>query len=336
MRRSFAVVFVLFSLWLTGCASKPEIQETHLEQRADYSEEYITNRQGLKLFARTWETSKPVRANILVLHGTALHGGIYQPVAKKLNDAGFRIFALDMQSWGRSQGVAGRGYVESFDDYVKDVFEVLNILRIRYPNTPNFILGENIGATVAIYGVLKENLWVDGIIAESIAYKPRPAFLGIRTPGFLSSIALTTANLWGKSAPKAPVMDGDVSLRMVVENDALQRYILHDPYVTHGMLPAAYVSTLVSAMDYTERNLADFKLPLLMLQGSDDLLVPVSSSQEVFNRVSSDAKEIRIYDSPHLILLERAADQAIADIEAFLDRTLKKTVVKPEEKGVAF
>ena len=334
-RFRFPILLLLALLFLPGCASTPEKQSA-LQQRANYSEEIITNRQGLHLFARTWQASEPATATIIILHGTALHGGVYESVAKKLNSAGFRVFALDMQGWGRSEGKGAHGYVESFDDYVKDTFEVLNILRMRYPGTPNYVLGENLGGTVAVYGVLKEGLWIDGIITCPIAYKPRPELLGFRAPGFLSTIALTTVTWWGRAAPKAPVMDANVSLRLLFDNDALKKMLLDDPYVAHGLIPAAYVSTLADAMDYTEKNLEAFKLPILLLQGDQDRLVPTSSSQEVFDKVASREKEMRVYHSAHSVLLESSGDQAIQDVISFVNKSVKNNVVTQTEKGVAY
>ncbi|HET8706544.1 MAG TPA: alpha/beta fold hydrolase, partial [Pseudomonadales bacterium] len=127
MKRFSLLINCLLLLLLCGCASTPDKQSLPLAHQQDYSEEIITNRQGLHLFARTWQpANQSAKANILIFHGTALHGGVYEPVAKKLNAAGFRVFALDMQGWGRSEGKGAPGYVENFDDYVKDAFEVLN------------------------------------------------------------------------------------------------------------------------------------------------------------------------------------------------------------------
>lgn len=335
-RLALYLIFFGLSLLLPGCASTPEKPAQQLAQQTDYSEEIITNRQGLHLFARTWQPAEAAKANILIFHGTALHGGVYAAVAKKLNAAGFRVFALDMQGWGRSEGKGGHGYVDSFDDYVKDAFEVLNILRMRYPETPNFVLGENLGGTVAVYGVLKEGLWIDGIITSPIAYKPRPELLGIRAPGFINSLALTTATWWGRAVPKAPVMDANLSLRLVIDDEALKKQLLDDPYVAHGMYPAAYVSTLVDAMDYTEKNISELRTPILLLQGDQDRLIPTSSSQEVFDKVASKEKEIRVYHSAHLVLQEPSGDLAIRDIIEFVNRSMKNRVVTKMERGVAY
>jgi len=333
--RVFGLIYCLFLI--TACTTPKSIDLDNLVKTEAYSEEWLTNRQGLRLFARTWHpTDQPAKANIIIFHATALHGGVYEALAKRLNAEGFRVYAPDMQGWGRSEGKGNPGYVERFDDYVKDAFEILNVVRMRYPNVPNFVLGENLGGTIAMYGVLKEDLWIDGIITSPIAYKPKPELFGIRMPGFASSTTLGAVSLWGRALPKAPLFEGDFAFRILVEDAAVERRIMDDPDVYHGMILASYLTTLSDAMDYIEKHLVDFDKPILLLQGTYDNLVPVSSSQEIYSRVSSVEKEIYIYPSPHFVLLEESKDQALRDIVNFLNKSMKGMQVTQTEKGIAF
>ncbi|MFZ5602617.1 MAG: hypothetical protein ACOY7J_09205, partial [Pseudomonadota bacterium] len=65
---------------------------------------------------------------------------------------------------------------------------------------------------------------------------------------------------------------------------------------------------------------------ILLLHGERDMLVPLSSSREIYNGVSSTSKTLRVYDSPHTVLLESARDQAVGDVIEFLDRTTAQRV----------
>ena len=59
---------------------------------------------------------------------------------------------------------------------------------------------------------------------------------------------------------------------------------------------------------------------MLLLHGERDMLVPVASSEEILQRVSSSEKGIRRYDSAHTLLLEVHRKQAARDAIDFLDR----------------
>lgn len=338
MKSSYSPVqflkLLLLAVIMSGCATlhRPDVIPAAETNR--YSEEVFYNDQGLKLFARTWNPEGSARANIVILHGTALHSGIYEPVAEKLTAAGYRVFAYDMQSWGRSQGKGADGYVDNFDDYAKDLYRVLNKMRIRYPGTPNFVLGESLGGTVALYGVLKKQLWFDGIITSAAGYKPNPEVLGLRPPSFVSSMNMTLAKWAGQGTPNMPLLDANLGIRMVVENDDLQAKLLADPYVSHGWLPVAYGSTLAEASEYIDEHLEDLNLPILLLQGEHDMLVPVSSSQEIYDRCKSSIKHIDVYDSPHTVLLEKAQGQAVRDMVEFLNEVTGKGMVASRQNAL--
>lgn len=323
---------LLAALTLGGCAATPPAPQDALIENSHYSEEYFFNQQGLKLFARTWNPSGSARGNIVILHGTALHSGVYAPVAEQLTAAGYRVFAYDMQGWGRSEGKGADGYVDNFDDYAKDLYRVLNKMKTRYPDTPNFVMGESLGGAVAMYGVLKKHLWFDGVITSAAGYKANPEVLGLRAPGFINDVNMTLAKWWGQGAPNAPILEADTGIRMVVENDALQDSLLADPDVSHGWLPAAYGSSLVEASDYIDAHLGEMKLPILLMHGKRDMLVPVSSSQEIYERAPSALKRLEIYDSPHTVLLENARDQAIGDVVRFLNEATSSGLVASHQR----
>lgn len=327
-RNYIAVLSVLFSLFLTACATVPEKTDPPLQRDGNYSEHRIYNNQGLRLFVRRWDPQQTTaKGNVVILHGTSLHGGLYEPVAKQLTAAGYRVYAYDMQGWGRSGGMGAAGFVGSFYDYADDLFVVMNTLKKNYPGVPNYVMGESLGGAVALYAALKDRTLCDGVITSAAGYKPNPELLGVRAPGFVTSVGLTLAQWGGGMAPEVPILESDAGIRLVVEDDAMQEKLLTDPYVAHGWLPAAYASTLVDASDFIEDNLGFFDRPILLLHGDRDVLVPLSSSREVFQKVNSSVKSLRVYDSPHTVLLERSSALAVHDIILFLNKLAPPQVV---------
>lgn len=325
-RNHRALLSVLLSLFITACATVPEKTNPPLVRHDNYSEHRIYNHQGMQLFVRRWEPQTAPHANVVILHGTSLHSGLYEPVAQRLTAAGYRVYAYDMQGWGRSGGKGSAGYVGSFYDYADDLFVVINTLKQNYPGVPNFVMGESLGGAVALYAALKDQNLCDGIITSAAGYKPNPKLLGIRAPGFITSFGMTMAQLGASVTPSMPVVESDTGIRMVVEDEAVEDQLLQDPYVAHGWLPAIYASTLADATDFIEPNLSQLDKPILLLHGERDMLVPLSSSREIYNGVASTNKTLRVYDSPHTVLLESARDQAVGDVIEFLDKTTAQRV----------
>lgn len=312
---------------MAGCATLPQRDKVPLVKTDHYSEEFITNRQGLRLFTRTWQPEGQAQGNLIILHGTALHGGVYADVAERLSASGYRVLAMDMQSWGRSEGKGGSGFVDSFDDYANDVFLMVDMLRERYPKVPTFLMGESLGGAVAMCSALRRQEKFDGVITSAVGYKPSLKLMGIRAPGFINSMTLATAQ-WSTSLfPTLPALDADLGMRMTVEDQVVEDRLTSDPYVAHGFLPGAYIHTTLAASDYIDENKQFFEKPLLLLHGDDDILVPVSSSEDLYNSVASTDKELKIYRSPHTVLLERASVDAVSDVITFLDRASQQQAV---------
>lgn len=320
-------LFLLSALLAGACASVPPTPDDALTVTPEYSEEIFYNQQGLKQFARTWNPAGDARANVVIVHGTAMHSGVYAPVAKALAAEGYRVFAYDLQGWGRSEGKGADGYVDSFDDYARDLYRVLNKMKVRYPDVPNFVMGESLGGTIALYGVLKKDLAFDGVITSAAGYKPNPELLGIRAPGFINDANMTLAKWWGQGVPNAPILEADTGIRMVIEDDALQAQLLADPYVSHGWLPAAYGSTLMEANAYIDTHLDELQQPILLMHGTEDMLVPKASSEEIYERATSGMKRLEVYNAPHALLLEQSQTRVVRDVVKFLDEVTSKGLV---------
>lgn len=310
----------LCMLCLAACSSRPVAPPEPLQKRVDYFEEIITNQDGLKLFARNWEPRGTAKANVIILHGTSLHGGLYAGPAKFLTDNGYRVYAFDMQGWGYSEGEKGCGYVEDFDAYGQDLKFVLQMLRKRHPDTKNYVMGESLGGTVAMYGSVRFEFLLDGVITSGVGYKPSLKVLGIRAPEFVNDITLSSAKWFWSGFDSFPAIESDTGLRMAVEDERLEDRLMDDPEVCHDWLPGAYLSTTLKAIDFIEPRLRHITVPVLLLHGKDDILVPLSSSQEVYDEIDSVRKRMVVYDSPHAVLLESKWELALQDVVAFLDQ----------------
>jgi len=68
---------------------------------------------------------------------------------------------------------------------------------------------------------------------------------------------------------------------------------------------------------------ANIRLPILILQGSADMLVDPKGAQMLYNVVSSADKTIKIYDGLyHEVFNEPEHDQVLGDVEAWLEAHL--------------
>ena len=93
-----------------------------------------------------------------------------------------------------------------------------------------------------------------------------------------------------------------------------------DPLNHHGKLPARTVSELARAIETFPDAVARFRLPLLVMHGTADRLVPIAGGEMVAERAGSEDKAFKRYDGLfHEILNEPERQQVVDDMADWLD-----------------
>lgn len=257
------------------------------------------------LFGQTWlPAGQKPRAMVLLIHGTTEHSGLYAPLAEALVKAGYGAYGLDLQGWGRSQGLGKKGYVKSHDDYVRDVAATLNTLRSRYPSMPLYAAGESLGGTVLLRGEIDNALRVKGLILAAPGYKPNPGLAGLRGPGFLTEFALWAGGIFGSILPSWPTLPSDPGIRATICSAVTQKRYLNDPYVSHNWLPAVYLTAMSDSQPLIEKGLGRIHVPVLIIHGDKDALIPLSSSEEIMAAVGNRGTLHVIKDGCHASFTE--------------------------------
>lgn len=323
MRLPVPLLLCLAATLLGGCTTLKPVPYKAPEG-ISYHDEVEPDGQGLELYGRFWlpPSGQAPRALVLIVHGTAEHGGLYAPVAEALAGHGYGVYAVDLQGWGRSQGLGARGYVKSHDDYVGDVRSTLNDLRRQYPGVPVFGVGESLGGTVLLRGEVEGGLNFQGLILSDPGYKPNPGLGGLRGPGFLAGLALFAGGIFGDILPNWPTIPVDPALHVAICSPKTRERFLEDPDVAHNWLPAAYISTLHDSEVLLEKNLDDLTTPLLIIHGEKDGLIPLASSQEIIRRAHTRDKSLYVIPGGcHASLVEeRSWPLALTRMTAWLDR----------------
>lgn len=324
---------LLLTLFLgaAGCASKPPMspKPSTYDVAMDAQARQLKTKDGLTLFGQWWlpPEGSDVRGAILLVHGTLVHSGFYAQWARYLNQEGYAVFGIDLRGFGQSQGYGRRGYVKSFDDYLLDVDVAVKEVKNRFPNKPVFMQGESLGGLVTLYADIKGRAPVDGLVlnAPSVRLAPKVGFM--RTPQWLADYSLWLASFPGKVMSNQPVLvPGKVTemfAGVAVEDDSIAKKLRKDEHVVHSALPMGFVSALQKATAEVEFNMRYVHKPLLVLHGTKDVLVPVSSSEYTVDEAGSRDKTLKVYDGlSHATLLDKGHVKVWFDITDWLnDRT---------------
>jgi len=74
---------------------------------------------------------------------------------------------------------------------------------------------------------------------------------------------------------------------------------------------------------FSRKNLRNISYPILILHGGSDMLVSSDDSKNLYENVSSEDKEIKIYEGLyHEILNERTKDEVIEQIHGWIEKRL--------------
>ena len=269
---------------------------------------YLKTFDGTKLFVMKEEVKNP-KAVILIVHGLAEHCERYDYVISKLVEFGYSVYAFDNRGHGRSEGK--RGHVDFFMDFVKDTDYMVELIGNEHrkkglkTNPPIFMLGHSMGGFItAAYGIVHGER-INGQILSAAATGTIPLAMkmkNIRLPYILRS--------------EVPNVFADVvcTNKQVVEEYKADKLVLK---VTSLRLNTQIANEGIS---WLNENIKKYNSPCLILHGKDDKIVSPQSSQDFYDKISSEKKEIKMYEGLyHEILNEDFKDEILSDINKWIE-----------------
>lgn len=216
-------------------------------------------RDGIALRTRAWSTKTP-KGQVILVHGVAEHSGRWEHVGDFLADRGYDVLAYDWRGHGESEGL--RAHVETFEHMVDDLDEVMHSV---WGGLPMFVYGHSGGALIAT--------------AHAVSDRDQPSGFILSAPALSADIPLPfriAAKILPKVAPK-------LRLKNPIDGAHLSR----DPAVAEAYFadpllePAATAQSggeILAAMDRTTAQLHRIRVPVLVVHGAEDQLVPPSAS----------------------------------------------------------
>jgi alpha-beta hydrolase superfamily lysophospholipase len=272
---------------------------------ADSETGSFTGDAGGEIRWKHWPPEGNVRAVVVIAHGVSEHYGRYEHVAARLTAAGYAVYALDHRGHGRSEGA--RVNIGRMSSTVADVGTLIALARQRETGKV-FLLGHSMGGAIALEFALDRQGEIDGLVLSAPA-----AVLEAASP-----FELAAGRILSAVAPNAGVFPVDSST--ISRDPEVVRAYDEDPLVDRNKLPARTVSELAGVIKRFPERLPSLRLPLLVMQGSGDRLVPPAAGRLVDSEAGSPDKQLIVYDGLyHEILNEPEQDKVMDDLVAWLD-----------------
>jgi acylglycerol lipase len=229
---------------------------------------------GLSLFARGWQPEGETRAAVCLVHGLGEHSGRYPHVAAALTQAGYAFLAPDLRGHGRSKGQ--RGHAPSWDRLLDDTAQLLEQADERFPDLPRFLYGHSLGATLVLTYALRRNPNPRGVIATGPLLRPAST-----PPRWKLTLGRLLYGLWPTFS-----LNNELDPKGVSRDPEVVDAYVNDPLV-HDRVSARLGLDMLEAGEWVLEHADQLRVPLLLMQGSDDLLCSTQAGREFAERTTA-------------------------------------------------
>lgn len=270
-----------------------------------YEEGTFRTFDDLKLFYRIYSEPKTTDW-LLILHGQGEHSGRYQKFASRLEGENLSIAVFDHRGHGRSEGKDV--YLESFQDYLKDVSAFTIFLKNRSQTDPNvFLFGNSLGGLTAVHWACQFPGQLSALILSSPC-------LGLRQPQWIFYFN----HLFNFFYPE-----------FLYRNPIYPPFLTHDPkevekYKKDDLVKRRITVRLLDEMVNATRFLEtgeryDFPFPVYILTAGDERIVDPLKTKLFFDKIHCPKKELKIFPNfYHEIFNETSQDEAFKTLKACL------------------
>lgn len=254
-------------------------------------EEYKVNLSGKIYYAEINNNKQPTSNKwVVLLHGVNMNGqAMADAVGQMYIDKGYNILAIDSRGQGDSDGKVGMGYLESLD-----VWDWLTYLNSKYSCEKIIIHGVSLGGATTIF--------TSGLTIDGKTLKEDQHVIGlVEDCGYTSLIGIIKGLLGGSSDSEETVKESDAKLaESILGIDAesgfssqLSGQSLVDSLIKTVLIKAANVGLTEENFDTYQDGLKSLKnceLPILVIHGKSDSMVPFENSEIVYQTAMENSK----------------------------------------------
>lgn len=264
---------------------------------------------GLRLFRQVWRPPGPARGVVANIHGLGDHSGLYPTLVDHLLSQGIAVHAPDLRGNGRSPGQ--RAYVSRWDEYREDLACFLEVVRAEEPGRPLFLLGNSMGGLIVLEFALRHPEGLRGVIAAS----PPLGRLGVPAP--LLFLGRIMSRFW----PRLSLRTG-MDLSGLARDPAVAETVLADPHF-HRFGTARLATEVLAAIARVQAAAPRFPLPLLLLHGGADRMVPPEGTRRFAAAVGHPDHQLVEYpDAYHVLFADHGRERVLADLSRWIDARL--------------
>lgn len=261
---------------------------------------------GYRLPLWRWGNPDSTRGLVLALHGFNDYGNAFAGLGDYLGAQGLVVYAVDQRGFGTT---AQRGRWPGEERLVADLLALVELLRKRHPGLPLTLVGESMGGAVILAAGARLRD-VQGLVLIAPAVWSRDT-----QPAYLRLLLAAAARV----VPGLKLTGRGLGIRPT-DNDPFWRAYSADPLV----IKATRVDALwgvANLMDRATRASLPPGIPLLLLYGEHDQIIPQGAFCTWLRRVDDHRPEVRLVlygKGWHMLTRDRQGAWVLADIGAWI------------------
>ncbi len=298
-------------LLLAGCADSTIPTQHKASGETHLASAHFLSPDGRIIPVRTFLPQQSgMQAIVVALHGFNDYSRAFDAVGCYFADRGIGLIAYDQRGFGLSERT---GLWAGSASYGEDLQLITQAVKARYRGIPVFLLGESMGAAVAITALTHNpTLTVDGVILSA------PAVWSRDTMPWYQSLILDLAAL---TLPEFRLTGSGLRVQ-ASDNLEMLRGLGRDPWVIKATRIDA-IQGLADLMDAAQIGVDQLNGPVLILYGGKDEIIPAAPVQRLWARIAGKP-EVRAAYYPegfHLLLRDLEAAIPLHDVVGWiLDR----------------
>ena len=269
----------------------------------------VASTGGVHLAAERWVPGGAMRAQVVFVHGLGEHRRArpYLPFYEALAARGYAVLAYDLRGHGISQGP--RLYARDFGVLADDAARAVALAADEADGRPVFVIGGSLGGLIALSCALAPHDSLAGVIAGAPALDSAGA--SRRMKKLLPVLKAV--------APRLRLDPGLDVTGIARDAGALAAY-LADPMMQIGRITPALAAATLEGIELVMRRADDLQLPMMLMHGLDDRVVPADGSIALHAIAGASDKTLLTYDGAyHHLLLDDVRDYVTRDMIAWLD-----------------
>ncbi|MFB6490814.1 MAG: alpha/beta hydrolase [Thermoproteus sp. AZ2] len=260
---------------------------------------------GVEAYYRCWEAEEP-KGLVVGVHGFAEHSGRYKGFGTFLAENGFTLCMQDLRGHGLTAAQRDLGYVESFDVFLKDLESFIAFALEKTGRGSAVLFGHSMGGLIALYYLGKIGRGVGAAITSGAAAVVE-----------VSGAQRLMLSLLSAVAPRAR-LPLPINPSYLTHDERVVREYVEDPLVFKRPT-ARLLHELVKASRDVWNYLDRITVPILMIHGAEDKVVPPRATLEAYKRIKSSDKSVKVYDGMyHEVLNEVGKDAVYRDMLGWL------------------